>query len=236
MCYTVFRNESTGAADAAEGSADMATAAPVTSAFKRSKLIAAACAIGLPPIFRRDRMELRRIDPDAAGEIYENYMREAFPESELKPWAMMKELYERGEYDFVAAFEGDQLCGYAWQYAPCGGDAILIDYFSVLPELRCRGIGGQFLRALREFYAPSDKLLLLESEYPGEATDPDMAMRRLGFYKRCGMVDTGVQVRLFDVRFCIFASHETHLAGQMMDALYRGMLPPQFYPSRIQFL
>ena len=61
---------------------------------------------------------------------------------------------------------------------------------------RASGLGAKLLAALPGKEAGADAILI-EAELPEKADDPAMAVRRLGFYARCGAVDTGWTEKLF---------------------------------------
>jgi len=168
-------------------------------------------------------MILRELSLSQSAQVYQQHLRRDFPESELKPWFVMEQAAAKGQYDFLAAYEGEQMVGYAWQFRPAQG-AILIDYLAIVPELRGRGCGTALLDALRRYYAPSGQPLLLESEYPGEAPDEAEAKRRLAFYFRAGLQDSGVQTRLFGVRFCILTFEPLADPRRAIYDIYHTML------------
>lgn len=170
-------------------------------------------------------MKLICLRLEEGEQIYTAYLKQDFPPSELKPWAMMAEAVRQGQYDLLAAYENGVMVGYAWQFRPASG-AILIDYLAVLPPYRGRGVGIALLDALRRYYANTGRGLLLESEYPPEAPDPAAAQRRLRFYHRAGLTDTGVQILLFGVRYCILSLSPVDDPAAEMTHLYRTMLSP----------
>ena len=176
---------------------------------------------------------LRVLSLEQGEKIYTTHMQRDFPADELKPWRIMRDLAKRGEYDMLGAYWDDTLVGYAWQYVPSGGDCLLLDYLAVLPQYRMRGVGAGILASLRQYYS---RIILLESEYPEEAPDPAIARRRLGFYTRCGMGDTGLQLRLFGVRFCILASGTLTDAQDAMEMRYTGMLGPQLRAKAVEYI
>ncbi len=52
-------------------------------------------------------------------------------------------------------------------------------------------------RAVLDMNVPLESAILIEAELPEKAEDAAMAVRRLGFYARCGAVDTGWTEKLF---------------------------------------
>ena len=79
---------------------------------------------------------------------------------------------------------------YLLMVRPMGCEVSQLDYFSVLPAYRSTGIGASLLAALPA-HEEGAKAILIEAECPEKAADEAMAVRRLGFYARCGAVDTG---------------------------------------------
>ena len=59
------------------------------------------------------------------------------------------------------------------------------------------------------------KGILIEAECPEKADDEAMAVRRLGFYARCGAVDTGWTEHLFDAWFRVLV---LPAEGETLDA------------------
>lgn len=172
---------------------------------------------------------------DAAKRTYDIHMHRDFPENERKPWDMTLNLYERGVYEMLEARWEGKMVGYAWMVCPEGSSA-LIDYLAVLPEYRGAGIGSAILHELGQRYRLRGQSLLLESEFPEEAPDPDIAVRRLSFYARSGFLDSGVLVRLFGVKFCILSSNADLDAKEQMRGIYNAMFPGDMCLRAVQFL
>ena len=172
---------------------------------------------------------------EAAKRTYDSHMQRDFPESERKPWDITLSLHERGIYEMLEARWEGKMVGYAWMVSPVGESA-LIDYLAVLPEYRNCGIGGMVLQALSDRYRLRGQHLLLESEFPGEAPDPQIAVRRLGFYARSGFLETGVHVRLFGVKFCILSDCAAMNAHEQMQYIYAAMFPGEQYRRAVEFL
>ncbi len=170
-----------------------------------------------------------------AKETFDTHMQRDFPVNEQKPWDVTLGLYSKGIYEMLEIRSGGAMVGYAWMVCP-EGNAALIDYLAVLPQYRGTGIGGRILKELSCRYARRGQTLLLESEFPDEAPDPQIARRRLGFYARAGFLDTGVQVRLFDVRFAILSPADPSAARQQMQTIYKAMFPGELLPRAVTFL
>ena len=64
----------------------------------------------------------------------------------------------------------------------------------------CPSIGAVLLAALPD-HEKGAQAILIEAECPEKAEDEAMAVRRLGFYARCGAKDTGWTEHLFDAWF-----------------------------------
>ena len=77
-----------------------------------------------------------------------------------------------------------------------------LDYFAVVPAYRAHGIGAQLLAQLPAQEGDAEAILI-EAEMPEKAEDAAMAVRRLGFYARCGAWDTHYTEHLFDAWFRI---------------------------------
>ncbi len=81
-------------------------------------------------------------------QIYKKYMRDDFPLMELRPWFSIERAWERGGYEAYGYYEDDKLLAYASFYTCRDSACVLFDYLAVIPELRGRGIGTEFLGEL----------------------------------------------------------------------------------------
>ena len=102
-------------------------------------------------------MQIRLLDSAAAQTIYETYMVQDFPPSELKPFASVQGLMRRGLYEPLALYADGALAAYAWLVVLPGCPGALLDYFAVLPERRGGGVGTRALQALAGHYAPAGR-------------------------------------------------------------------------------
>lgn len=111
---------------------------------------------------------------DAAMTMYRN----SFPSHELRLWTDQKAVMRDSLYHFDLCLLDGKLAGLIlnWNF----GSYIYVEHFCVDPTLRGHGLGTQILSEL----AKQGKMIILE-------IDPlinDVAIRRKGFYERCGYV------------------------------------------------
>lgn len=132
----------------------------------------------------------KKLTADELTRVYLDEMRRDFPPSELKPLSMILNSEAVGMAHTWGVFEGETLVSYLLMVRPMGCEVSQLDYFSVLPAYRSTGIGARLLAALPA-HEEGAKAILIEAECPEKADDEAMAVRRLGFYARCGAVDTG---------------------------------------------
>lgn len=154
--------------------------------------------------------------------VYLDEMRRDFPPTELKPLSVILNSEAAGEAHTWGIFDGETLVAYLLMVHPKGASAVLLDYFAVLPQYRASGIGAKLLAKLPE--KEENAAILIESELPEKADDPAMAVRRLGFYARCGAKDIGWTEKLFGASwFRILAlsaqSAPAMSADEVVDAL-----------------
>ena len=135
-------------------------------------------------------------------DVYLNEMRRDFPPTELKPLSMILNSEADGTAHTWGVFDGDTLAAYLLMVRPKGSRISQLDYFAVVPAYRARGIGAKLLAQLPAHEAGAEAIII-EAEVPDKAKDEAMAVRRLGFYARCGAWDTGYYEHLFDAWFRI---------------------------------
>lgn len=144
----------------------------------------------------------RLLPPNELTDVYLNEMRRDFPAGELKPLSMILTSEAERLAHTWGIFDGQKLVSYLLMVRPQDARVSQLDYFAVLPEYRASGVGAQLLAELPEHEAGADAIII-EAECPDKAEDEAMAVRRLGFYARCGARDTGFTEHLFDAWFRI---------------------------------
>ena len=141
----------------------------------------------------------------------------------------------------VGGHDGETLAAYLLMVRPAGSRVSQLDYFAVLPEYRSAGLGAQLLADLPQ-HERGAQAILIEAECPDKAEDEAMAVRRLGFYSRCGARDTGFTEHLFDAWFRILVldcpGAGTFADRQAVDALvdcYRRTISETEWQKYVQF-
>ena len=156
----------------------------------------------------------KKLAADELTRVYLDELHRDFPPSELKPLSMILNSEAADMAHTWGVFEGETLVSYLLMVRPMGCEVSQLDYFSVLPAYRSTGIGAKLLAALPA-HEEGAKAILIEAECPEKADDEAMAVRRLGFYARCGAVDTGWTERLFDAWFRVLV---LPAEGETLDA------------------
>lgn len=143
-------------------------------------------------------MELKIPTREAFRAFYESDLKTAFPEEELKPCAVMEQLWDKGVYRPWCLFDGDKIigCAVVWQHEP---GWVLFEYLCVTARERGGGLGSELIALLLQ--AERGSVVFGESEIPDFAPDPAMARRRMGFYQRNGAKRAFYDVTLFGVPF-----------------------------------
>lgn len=184
--------------------------------------------------FRVEKLTLEQV-----RSAYPEQIANTFPANELKPLKVIERALQRDEYVCCGAMDGDEALGVAF-FVRVGG-LMLVDYLAVKRELRSNGIGGRFLRALIDDTFRDAGTVLLETDEPSAADDPGerrIRERRLAFYLRNGLHDTGVLAVVLGVTYRLLtlpvgAPITPDEARRAYSRLYHAILPPQIYRERV---
>ena len=176
-------------------------------------------------------------------ELYARRLTADFPPDELKPLSAIEEALARDSYFCCGAMDGEEILAYAF-FVKNGTNA-LVDYFAVRSDLRDRGVGSRFLGQL----IAGDTLkaygcVLLETDDPDAAPDGaerEIRERRLRFYLRCGLTETGVRAEVWHVIYRILAlpvgkAPTAEETGERYTALYRSILPEKVFREKFRIL
>lgn len=183
-------------------------------------------------------LHIKKLNLDEIREIYNAYMHEAFPPSELRPFASMEMLYNKNCYPCYGFYdETDSLCAYAYFSCTENGKYALLDYFAVRKDLRGTGIGSKTFPLLRTEMKDRDGLLLeVESVESAEAEEEvNIRRRRIAFYERCGCEMAKAKSLLYGVDFNILVLPiaqpvpEAKVVLHELENIYHVMFDDELY-------
>lgn len=163
-------------------------------------------------------LEIKPVQPQnkkAFKALYNN----SFPNSERKPYYLMKYWQRCGKMELYELSDGGVFCG-LFITVICD-ELVLVDYLAVCPEMRNRGVGSRTLELAREKY--KGKRLFLEIETTEKACeDLEIRKKRKNFYLKNGLTSCGFSVDLFGVEMEILAFDKRITFDEYMK-LYRHM-------------
>lgn len=161
-----------------------------------------------------ETMIIRRQSLEEMKELYDGMLARHFPADEIKPFWKIKDSYEKGEYMGYGLYEHekDREClAYAWMCSIPDENWILLDYYAVTEKLRGQGMGSRFLQ--RFFEECTDGVpVIIEVEDPDRLTgvpeeqkeqEKAKRLRRISFYLRNGVQETGLRASVFHVPYRI---------------------------------
>ena len=185
-------------------------------------------------------LHVQELNLNEIKEIYYSYMQEAFPQSELRPYANIEMLTLKGNYICYGLYEDDKLLAYAYFSRTEDGRYSLLDYYAVLKELRGTGIGSRFFPLLREKMHDMDGVLIEVESVESTDNEDEKALRRrrIAFYEKNGCVMTHVKCLLYGVDFCIMmlpiqkaVPDDAHVLSEL-ERIYHTMFDDALY-SRV---
>lgn len=183
-------------------------------------------------------LHIKKLNLDEIREVYNVYMHEAFPPSELRPFASMEMLYNKNCYPCYGFYdETDSLCAYAYFSCTENGKYALLDYFAVKKDLRGTGIGSKTFPLLRTEMKDRDGLLLEVESVESAETEEEVNIRRrrIAFYERCGCEMTKAKSLLYGVDFNILVLPiaqpvpEAKAVLHELESIYHVMFDDELY-------
>ena len=173
-------------------------------------------------------MKLNELSREELSALYRARMTQDFPPQELKPLKSMLELMAEGRYQALGLCEGTDLLGYALVWREPEVPFVLLDYLGTLPGVRNRGLGGQLLDQLADYYR-EERGIFGEAEAPegGDSAGAELRRRRLGFYLRNGFRYGGYDCALFGVHYQTLIRGQEDVTPQELLEVHR-----RFYQTR----
>lgn len=130
---------------------------------------------------------LKKLNNSQVEEIYNTYLVNDFPPSEVKSLKRILEGIADGKY-FACGYEEDgELKGYAYFIQSKSGSTLLLDYLAVLADKRSSGIGSKIITEVQKMAQNEGKHLILEVEnpdYEAPGANRDYMVKRIGFYEK----------------------------------------------------
>ena len=176
-------------------------------------------------------MELRIPTSEQLKTVYEQLLSPSFSVTELKPLAVMENLWQDGLYRPWCLWDNGEIVGTCFLWLGRPGWALL-DYLCVSPEHRNRGTGALLLSKMLEQERGS--IIFGESELPSCAPSPHLAERRLGFYARNGAKFAGYEVAVFGVSFQTIYWAEKPVADFLLMEQHRYIYQSHFSPEKFE--
>ena len=184
-------------------------------------------------------MDIKELTIEQIREIYEERIPNDFAPDEIKPLSRIEEALSTGHYACYGAFDGERITAYA--FFVINGGCALLDYFAVREDLRGHGTGSEFLHGMTTGLLRRFETVLLESEDPDYAETDDereKMERRLRFYRRNGLMETGVISTVWYVHYRIlqFPIGREISADDIRDVykgIYRVILPETLYQTMV---
>ncbi len=175
-------------------------------------------------------------------DVYRNQMEYDFPADERKPLRRIEASLKKGQYICYGLKDGTGILAYAFFVVI--ENQYLLDYFAVRKELRGAGIGSGFLRELLSRQLKDASCVLLEVDDPSAADSDEERVvrnRRLHFYLKNNLQDTGIRVSTFGVIFLILEPltghrHSAEEISQIYSRIYRSILPERMYSRMVHLI
>ena len=182
---------------------------------------------------------VKRLEKDGLTEIYNTYMKQDFPQSELKPLSHILRSAEAGFGFSLGIYEKEELAGYAVFILCEETKCALLDYFAILKDKRGSGLGHRAFSLVETYFKenlPTVDGMYIESERVSAAEDETqrrIRQRRIAFYLSCGCEMTAFRSVLFGVDYSVLYRRfgTGGQAGSLaaLDALYQKMFKPEHY-------
>ena len=173
-------------------------------------------------------------------DVYRHLLKYDFPDDERKPLSRIEKSLEKGQYLCYGIKDGSGIAAYAFFVVI--ENLYLLDYFAVRKDLRGTGVGSRFLKELYGNQFRNVSCVLVEVDDPAYADseeEKEIRERRLSFYLKNGLRDTGARCRAFGVHFLILEcpagdTHTREDAGEIYSRIYRAILPNRMYSRMIK--
>lgn len=137
--------------------------------------------------------EIKSLRWETLETIYYSNMQTDFPQAELKPLALLRELYTSGNTHAYGLYSGVELKAYAIFQTPRQGSIWLLDYLAVTADGRGKGVGSLLLKQLQDRLQAEAVMIEIERiDHASDGAQKEERIRRKHFYLKNGLCETGV--------------------------------------------
>ena len=146
-------------------------------------------------------------------------MKTSFPKEELVPLWLLRIMEKRRGVSFFAFYDSGVFVGTA--YLVSFKSFLFVFYLAVSPSVREMGYGSRILSWIREY--SRGKNIALDVEALGRG-DNGTKLRRIEFYRRAGIVDTGYRLWDNGVKYMILSSSPEAFSPAVFEDGWRRFL------------
>ncbi|MHB0739770.1 GNAT family N-acetyltransferase [Peptostreptococcus stomatis] len=160
------------------------------------------------------------IDKTFSGKLYEYndiccLMRTAFPKNEQIPMWLLRVLAFRKSVNFRVIYEDEQFCGVL--YTAEDNKYIFVLYLAVNDQIRSKGYGTKILDWLKQ---STEKIIVLNVESLDPSAENALQReKRISFYSRNGIFDTGCRFVDEGEKYSVLASDIDHFDPREYEIL-----------------
>lgn len=183
-------------------------------------------------------MNVKRLNDEEIIEVYKKHMVVDFPVEELKPLEVIQKLLKKENYMCYGFYDNKELLAYVFLVSL--KSYLLIDYYAVCSKYRDRGIGSEFLTALKE-KCSDFKGIIVEVEKVEDAQDESekiIRKRRISFYEKNGMRITSISSELFGVNYSIMCLCNIEIDDsyifEVLEKIYMEITPVKLYSKYVK--
>lgn len=159
---------------------------------------------------------------------------EAFPPAAQEPFPLLVALAKRPGIDFLAFYDEDVFCGFA--YCITKADLTYVMYLAVSGQSRSKGYGTAILDAIKQAY-PENAIALDIESLSVLATNRPQRIKRQAFYFRNGFRELGVRMPEGNDMYDILVYGRQVSPDEIADVLAWfsfGVFRPTFTPYAVK--
>lgn len=160
-------------------------------------------------------MDLKKMNLTEIENIYNNFMLEDFPKSELKSLKTIVRLYKLNKYFAFGIYEKDEFLGYALTMT--SENIVLLDYFAIKKDDRNKGYGGLALNLITNYFEENFDVFILECENPkfySNEMDKEKKQGRINFYLKNGFVKTSIEANVFTNEYIVLSKNNKTISDK----------------------